>query len=112
MELPDRDKKARGHGSCLRKAQYCPQGVRCYSLPDLDLNSRAVEPPRSGRGGKVFGWTTRPRQTADSTPEGASAAPAGVVERPMASAAILVATAGMSRPMGDPTRPMRRSISA
>jgi hypothetical protein len=31
------------------------------------LNSRAVEPPCSGRGGKVFGWTTRPRPTAAST---------------------------------------------
>src|ERR1700730_18790831 len=91
------------------KAQYCPKALRCYRLTDLDLNSRAVEPPCSGRGGKVCGWTTRPRPTAASTPEGARAVPAGVVERHMASAAIPVAQAGTNRAMGEPARPMRGS---
>src|SRR5580704_2193952 len=53
MELAHRDKKARGHGSCLRKARYCPSALRCYSLPDLGLEqprrrAAALRPWREG----------------------------------------------------------------
>ena len=69
--------------------------------PDLDLNnSRAVEPQGSGAAGKVLDGRRGPAQRRPRRQRGPIAAPAGVVERRMASAAIPVATAGMNRPIG------------
>ena len=78
MELADRDKKARGHGSCPEKqckAPYCPYGLRCYSLPDLGLEQAAPSSRSAPAWREGFGWTTRPRPTAASTPEGATRRP-------------------------------------